>query len=229
MDILTGAIGVYNDHLDAAIAANPDANWRTSGKPTKANPNGEDVPFFKANAPEWIGNYLKWRRANPHLTVWTLPGTDDVPAIEVDFVAEVDDGLKVRGFIDRVFHNHQENSELIVDLKSGKTAQASPLQLAFYRLGIRERFGVDIRYGAYYDARKGGLDALYDLDQFPPDLILRWVRNMARAVLLNDYTPNVSRDCSWCDVKGHCYVWQPGVERPAGYGVSTPHVAFDLS
>ena len=191
MDILTGAIGVYNEHLDAALAEKPDANWRTSGKPTKANPNGEDAAFFKANAPEWIANYLKWRRANPHLSVWTLPGTD-VPAIEVDFVAHVQDGLKVRGYIDRVFHNHDDNSLLIVDLKSGKTAQPSPLQLAFYRYGILERFGEDVRFGAFYDARKGGLDAQYDLDQFPPDLILRWVRNMARAVMLNDYTPNVS-------------------------------------
>jgi hypothetical protein len=74
---------------------------------------------------------------------------------------------------------------------------------------------VDIKWGSFYDARNATLDAKYDLDQFPPDLVRRWIRNMQRSVNMYDFTPNVGMHCSWCGMKDeHCYVWSPTAPRP---------------
>lgn len=206
-------IDAFDESFEAALAARPDEVWKVGGKATKALPNKEDADFWRSESKVWINKYFKWRMANPHLQVWTLPTGQ--PAIEVDFSVKVPNSDVVcKGYIDRIFIDTRSERLLIVDLKSGKTAQPSPLQLGFYRLGILQLFGIDIRYGSFYDARAGALDAEYDLDQFPPEMISRWLRNADKAIRLNLLTPNVSRDCSWCSVKDHCYVWNPGIPRP---------------
>lgn len=208
-------IAAFHQYMDEALAEKPDAVWRTSGRPSKAWPNGEDEQFWRTSGEQWLQKYYQWRLANPTMRLWTIPGTDE-PAIEMSVVVQVPDStITLKGFIDRVFHNVENGTLHIVDLKSGKNPQPSPLQLCFYRLGIKQQFDVDIRYGSYYDARSGGLDAIYDLDQFPPDLVSRWIRNMSRTIELGDYTPNIGRHCDWCSHKPDCYVWNPDVERPA--------------
>lgn len=214
MDPIIAGRQAFHDTLDEELAFQPDANWRVAGKnkPTKAAPNGEDEKFWRDNGPKWVEKYAQWRFKNPDLQVWMLDGV--TPAIELEINVEVSPGIILKGSIDRVFHQISTDDLHIVDLKSGKSAQSSPLQLGFYALGLHQQFGVNVRWGSFYDARKGELDARYDLNQFPPDLIRRWLRNMDRAVKIGDFTPNVGRDCAWCGMKPHCYVWNPDVERP---------------
>lgn len=217
MSHVTTAVAAFNEYLDAEMAAKPDATWRVSGKrkATKTKPEtaGEDLVFWKANAPVWLQGYHDWRMANRNMRIWETP--QDVPAIELSFLVPIP-GIErqFRGFIDRIFRDTNTGFLHVVDLKSGKNGSPSALQLAYYAYAVKQMWGEDIAYGSYYDARKGGLDATYDLRQFPADLVTRWLRNMHRAVTLGDYTPNISRDCSWCDVKAACFVWNPDVERP---------------
>lgn len=202
----------FHRYMDEALAEHPDKVWRTAGKATKAQPNGEDETFWRDMGPKYLELYHKWRMSNHYYVPWEYaPGEY---AIEMAITVEVD-GSTLKGYIDRVFKDTRDGSLLIVDLKSGKSKQTSPLQLGFYRLGILQQFGVDIRYGSYYDARGGSLDAKYDLDQFSPDLVRRWIRNMQRSINLYDFTPNVGMHCSWCGMKDeHCYVWSPTAPRP---------------
>lgn len=196
--------------FDSLLDQHPQAEWRMSGAKTKS-PENEN--FWRTNGPKWVEGYYKWRMANPYYRVATLPNGS--PAIEVAFNVKVPNSdVVVKGYADRVFIDTRDDSKLIVDLKSGKTGQASPMQLGFYRLGWSLLFGEDIRWGAYYDARKASLDAIYDLDQFPVDMIARWLRNADKQIRQNIFLPDVSRDCGWCSVREHCYIWNPEVPRP---------------
>lgn len=200
----------FHQSLDDALRSDTTSEWRMSGAKTK-NPENEE--FWRENGPKWVRDYYKWRMANPFYILATLP--DGSPAIEVAFNVKVPGSdIVVKGYADRVFIDTRDDSKLIVDLKSGKTAQASPMQLGFYRMGWSLLFGEDIRWGAYYDARKASLDAIYDLDQFPVDMIARWLRNADKVIKQNLLIPNVSRDCGWCSVRDHCYVWNPEIPRP---------------
>jgi len=215
MGHVANAVAAFNEYMDTELAEKPDAHWRVSGakKPTKAKPNGEDADWFKEQAPVWLDAYYKWRLSNMHYQPWITP--EGVPAIELALMVSIPGtDRRYRGYLDRLFVDTRDESLLIVDLKTGKTPQASSLQLASYAFALRQQFGIDVRFGSYYDARNGGLDAVYDLAQFPDDLIARWLRNMDRAVQLNDYTPHISKECGWCDVREHCFVWNPDVERP---------------
>lgn len=207
---LQRGINTFITTFDELTSAQPDAEWRMSGAKTKSPENAD---FWLKNGPKWVEGYYKWRMANPHYVLEMLP--NGAPAIEVGFNVKVPNSdVVVKGYADRVFKDLRDDSRLIVDLKSGKTAQASPMQLGFYRLGWKLLFGDDIRWGAYYDARKGALDAIYDLDQFPVDMIARWLRNADKIISNNLLIPNISRDCGWCSVREHCYVWNPQVPRP---------------
>lgn len=195
----------------SVLTENADDTWRASGAKTKSPENAD---FWLANGPKWVEGYYKWRMANPHYRLAMLPDST-TPAIEVAFNVPVPNSdIVVKGFADRIFDDIRDDTKLIVDLKSGKSAQSSPLQLGFYRLGWKILTGEDIRWGAFYDARKGALDAIYDLDQFPVDMIARWLRNADKQIRLNILLPDVGRDCGWCSVREHCYVWNPEVPRP---------------
>ena len=213
--LVTGALRVFHDTFDAEHAKHPaDATWRVGGKASKANPNKEDAAFYRGKAAEWIAAYVKWRRSNPQFDIWHTP--EGVPAIELTVRVYIP-GTRIllRGSIDQVLQNFDEGELHIVDRKSGSSAQVSALQLAFYRLALWLQFGVRVRYGSYYSVREGRLDALYDLEQFSDEQLMRYLRNMKRSVVdLRDFTPSISRDCGYCDVRKHCYVWSPEVPRP---------------
>ena len=202
----------FLEEFDRLLAVGDNGGeWRMSKAKTK---NPENADFWRTNGPKWVEGYYKWRMANPHYRLATLPD-GHTPAIEVAFNVQVPNSdVIVKGYADRVFIDTRDDSKLIVDLKSGSSAQTSPMQLGFYRMGWSLLFGEDIRWGAYYDARKGALDAIYDLDQFPVEMISRWLRNADKTIRLNLLTPNVGRDCGWCSVREHCYLWNPEVQRP---------------
>lgn len=207
---LQAGIDTFVGSFTDALSQRPDADWRMSKAKTK---NPENAEFWLSNGPRWVEGYYKWRLANPHYQIARLPNGE--PAIEVAFNVKVPNSdVVVKGYADRVFDDMRDGTKLIVDLKSGASAQPSPMQLGFYRMGWSLLFDEDIRWGAFYDARKEQLDAIYDLDQFPPDMIARWLRNADKQIRQNIFLPNVSRDCGWCSVKDHCYIWNPEVPRP---------------
>jgi len=204
--LMTAHAAFLEDFQTRLIQEEPSAGWKSSGRKTKALPSGEDDQFWITKGPELVDGYAKWREKNPHLQPWVAPNGQ--PGIELGFnIAVPGTDVLLRGYVDRVFQDNNNGSLLIVDLKSGARSQTSDLQLHFYRIGLRHALGVDIAYGAYYNARKGELDGISELTQFPEERVFRWVRNMLKTIELNLLVPSVGMSCSWCGVKDFCPQW----------------------
>jgi DNA helicase II / ATP-dependent DNA helicase PcrA len=113
----------------------------------------------------------------------------------------------VRGRIDRVDRHPDGNLELI-DYKTGapKTAEelSDDVQIALYRIGVREAWDVDAADGSYWyvlDDEKvtvgGEAD---DLER-----VERTVLDVARGITDQDFEPRPSfENCSWCDYRLIC-------------------------
>ena len=50
--------------LDFSIA-------RVAGRATKEFPNKEDANWWNTKGPEWVENYILWRKNNPDWKIWT--------------------------------------------------------------------------------------------------------------------------------------------------------------
>ena len=115
---------------------------RVGGRATKANPNKEDATFWQSKGPEWVEAYIAWRKQNSNWKIWTAP--DGNPGIELALTPVVA-GVPVKMIIDRVF---EVNGELvIVDLKTSQNTPSSTLQLGFYKLGLEQQFGIEVKWG----------------------------------------------------------------------------------
>lgn len=193
----------FDKHL---AEVEPGAHIRSAGRPTKANPNGEDAVWWQANAPAFIQSWITWRQNNPNLHILNLDGT---PGIELEVKATVDvDGKDVllKGFIDRVFTDANTGDLLIVDLKTGRNAPA-PLQLAFYRRAMKQTYGIDAGFGGYWMAREGTLSTIHDLSQYPDAVVDYWIAQTYRGITNGIFLPQVSSLCKGCGVQKHCYVF----------------------
>lgn len=172
----------------------------------------EDKAWWLKNGPSMVHSYYVWRQNNPNLGIWHTP--DGTPAIELQCNIKLPDGTILKAFIDRVFEDKNTGQLLIVDLKSGKTNPPTSLQLAVYRLCLEETFGVSPKHGAFWMARTGTLDTIHNLDTIPPEMVSRWLRDVKKAIDMRIFVPHLSKDCSWCGVKQHCYAQNPSLPRP---------------
>lgn len=192
----------------------PSSQIRASGRPSKANPNGEDEQWWLANGPGMVDNYVEWRKRSGW-KIWETP--DGQPAIELPILANVGIDLPLKMYIDRIFVSGGmwlPRGELdIVDLKSGARSPVSDLQLGIYRVGILETFGVRIDWGSYFDARKGELSPPVNLKRYTPALICHWFRQQYDALKAKIFIPNLSSWCRACGHRDYC----------AAYGGSNAH------
>jgi RecB family exonuclease len=209
---LAAGYRAFEETFLGEIAKHPaDATWRKAGKPTKANPNGEDKDWWAVAGLEMTKAYYDWRIAHPNLVVWETP--QGVPAIELAVNITLPDGTMFKGFIDRIFQDFDSGELMVVDTKSGKTTPP-PIQLAMYRMAIEQTFGFGPRYGAYWMGRQGTLDTVHDLDKYPPKMVSRWLRDTRKMIDLGLFVPHVSRDCGWCGIREHCYTQNVDAFKP---------------
>ena len=198
-----------NKYWDAAWAAQQQeqltktgvdqAQWRASGRATKANPNKEDGDWWNVNGSAMVDSWIAWRNGTHPLVLWEpQPG---VPAIELALTPIWND-IPVQMHIDRVMIN--EDGELIVvDIKTGARTPSSDLQLAFYAAGMEEMFGIRPRYGAYWMGRTGQTDELIDLDYIKKEDIIDIVTKFDTARKAELFMPNLNH-CIMCNVKNEC-------------------------
>lgn len=198
-----------NKYWDAAWAAQQQeqltktgvdqAQWRASGRATKANPNKEDGDWWNVNGSAMVDSWIAWRNGTHPLVLWEpQPG---VPAIELALTPIWND-IPVQMHIDRVMIN--EDGELIVvDIKTGARTPSSDLQLAFYAAGMEEMFGIRPRYGAYWMGRTGQTDELIDLDYISKEDIIDIVTKFDTARKAELFMPNLNH-CVMCNVKNEC-------------------------
>ncbi|WP_068271876.1 RecB family exonuclease [Aldersonia kunmingensis] len=124
---------------------------------------------------------------------------------------ELDDGVLLRGFIDRI--DVATNGALrVVDYKTGRVPsemreQSALLQMKFYALIVLRTRGILAKQLRLLYLSSG------DILTYEPDAeeLLRFERTLSamwRAILAagatGDFRPNPSRLCNWCDYKALC-------------------------
>ena len=195
-------LAAFRETLEAEIAKAPNGPWRAGGRASKAYPNKEDKLWWLAEGPTMVHNYYNWRQQNPNLDIWHTP--EGVPAIELGVAVTLPGDVVLKSYIDRVFVDKATGQTMIVDLKTGIPPQAG-LQLAVYRLALQEQFGEAPRYGAFWMARQGTLDKVYDLNTYPIPMVQRWMRDVKKAIDMQIFVPHVNMMCDYCGVKKFCY------------------------
>jgi hypothetical protein len=172
---------------------------RVGGRATKANPNKEDATFWQSAGPMWVEGYINWRKANPNWKIWTAP--DGNQGIELALTPVIK-GVAVKMIIDRVF---EVNGELvIVDLKTSQQTPTSNLQLAFYRLGIQEAFGVNVKWGSYYMSRGNALSDMVDISDYTTEKMEYLIQTFDKARKAAVFLPNTNSCQYMCGLTDFC-------------------------
>lgn len=174
-------------------------NARVGGRATKANPNKEDVTFWQTAGPRWVEGYIAWRKANPDWKIWTAP--DGNPGIELALTPVVE-GVPVKMIIDRVF---EVNGELvIVDLKTSQQTPTSSLQLGFYKLGLEQYFGIEVKWGTYYMSRGNNISDMVDLSEYTYDKMEYLITQFDKARKSAIFLPNTNSCQYMCGLTQFC-------------------------
>jgi hypothetical protein len=174
-------------------------NARVGGRATKANPNKEDVNFWQTQGPRWVDGYINWRKANPNWKIWTAP--DGNKAIELALTPVVND-VQVKMIIDRVF---EVNGELvIVDLKTSQNTPTSSLQLGFYKLGLEQQFGIEVKWGTYYMSRGNNISEMVDLSEYTYDKMEYLIETFDKARKAALFLPNTNSCQYMCGLTEYC-------------------------
>jgi len=172
---------------------------RVGGRATKANPNKEDQNFWQAKGPEWVQAYIAWREHNNNWKIWVAP--DGNPGIELALTPVVS-GVPVKMIIDRVF---EVNGELvIVDLKTSQNTPTSSLQLGFYKLGLEQTFGVEVKWGTYYMSRGNNISEMVDLSEYTYDKMQYLIETFDKARQSGVFLPNTNNCQYMCGLTQYC-------------------------
>lgn len=174
-------------------------NARVGGRATKANPNKEDIGYWKTQGPMWVEQYIAWRKQNPNWKIWTTP--DGRPAIELELIPVVAD-VPVKMVIDRIFD--VDGQLVIVDLKTSKNTPTSTLQLGFYKLGLEETFDVKINWGNYYMSRGSNTVEMVDLSGYTYEKMEYLVKGFDKARRAGVFLPNTNSCQYMCGLTAHC-------------------------
>lgn len=188
----------------AWVAAKGDidlTNARVGGRETKANPNKEDVVFWNTSGPKWVDGYIAWRKANPNWQIWTAP--DGNKGIELSLTPVVK-GVQVKMIIDRVFYEVNTGELVIVDLKTSQKTPTSNLQLAFYKLGLEQTFGIEVKWGTYYMARGNSVSDMVDLSEYTNDKMEYLIETFDKARKAALFLPNTNSCQYMCGLTQYC-------------------------
>lgn len=172
---------------------------RVGGRATKANPNKEDVNFWQTAGPRWVEGYVAWRQANPNWKIWIAP--DGNPGIELALTPVVA-GVPVKMIIDRVFE--VDGQLVICDLKTSQQTPSSSLQLGFYKLGLEQTFGVEVKWGNYYMARGNSTSDMVDLSEYTYDKMEYLIKQFDTSRKAGIFLPNTNNCQYLCGLTEHC-------------------------
>ena len=174
-------------------------NARVGGRATKANPNKEDQTFWKSAGPKWVQGYIAWRELNKNWKIWVAP--DGNPAIELALTPVVA-GVPVKMIIDRVFD--VDGQLVICDLKTSQQTPSSTLQLGFYKLGLEQTFGMEIKWGNYYMARGNSTSDMVDLSGYTYDKMEYLIKQFDMARKTGVFLPNTNNCQYMCGLTEFC-------------------------
>jgi hypothetical protein len=135
-----------------------------------------DVPQYTARCLE-----AEWQIAE-------LPNGEK--ALELPFEIEFDECI-VRGHVDRVLHYPSMDADVVEDLKTGSPDdEVDVRQLALYRIGVLECYGIDIVYGRYWFTKLDRPGQWTDLRRYTREYIEEQYTMLARAIKAGIFLPN---------------------------------------
>lgn len=192
--------------VDAARALLPSAWQRVRAEEPAvdelfaADADGNDFAEWMASAATLVGNYFSLE--DP---------TRLEPAAREEFIEVVVDGLRLRGYVDRLDVTPAGDIR-VVDYKTGSTPreafEAKALfQMKFYALVLwRTRGVVPRQLRLMYLADSDTLSYAPEADElvrFERTVMAIWAA-IQRAMQTGDFRPSPSRLCEWCDHKALC-------------------------
>ena len=197
---------IFNAHFDVCIQEELDryggewttADFRASGRASTAWPNKEDEKWWRANGPTFVGNWMIYRDRTGKDFYRDEAGE---PAIELEATVQLG-GLPVKVIIDRLFTGPY--GMVLVDIKSGAQMPKDSMQLGIYAEALDQTYGYKVKYGQFFDARKGVTSATYDLSAWTKprlDYVFASVRKIQTEQI---FLPNPSNMCSACPVRDYC-------------------------
>lgn len=185
-----------------------EADVRAGGRATKQYPNKEDEQWWFDNGLGMVNAWEQWRN-NSGWKIATIgsDGKSVEPAIELAIDVEIAE-LSVKMVIDRVMYiptagTLTRENFVVLDLKSGKSAPKSDLQLALYATGIELVYGFRPRWGTYWMARDGVNSPIIDLDQYPKEMFEDIFAKFKLARDNGVFMPNLNH-CVMCSVVEYC-------------------------
>ena len=203
-------IAAFHEYVSQKETELADKPWRAGGRASKKYPEKENRDWWMAEGPSMVHNWYNWRMTNPNIDVWTTP--DGQPAVELGVNVPLPGGVILKAYIDRIMVDTNTGETIIVDLKTGQPPK-SGLQLAVYRLALQQQFGIAPQFGAYWMARGGTLDTVYDLTFYGDDMVARWMRDVKKSIDQELYVPNMTMMCNSCGVKESCYAYSGNMEH----------------
>ena len=178
----------------------PRAEWKASGRASKAWPEKEGERWWRENGPLMLQRYRTWQRNAP-LDIWIDPHGNPAIEIKVSFTLGT---TPVEGYIDRVYQTRDTKPRLIlVDLKTGREPKGID-QLGIYRLGLRATLGVDVNLGSYYMAKEALSTPPADLTVFDNGRLEYEFSQAFRLIKAGEFIPNRGMLCDHCGVRRYC-------------------------
>ncbi len=186
----------------------PAEDWRTSGRRSKALPDGEDLEFWQAEGLRQVETYLDWYKRSGW-QIATMP--DGKPGIEWE-AEVVFGGAHVRLVIDAVYQlnlppwtDATPDTLVVVDYKTGSRNPATgPIQLGLYASAIEKVYGIRPKWGAIYMSRKGELADLVDLTPWSIEFYDYQFAAMDAHIETGYLPPTVGDHCGFCSFKDYC-------------------------
>ena len=201
---------LFMRHFEDAIAsevernANDPSAWKASGRTSKEWPNGEDRSWWEAKGPGMVAAWIRWRKANPDLKLWTTPDGDLAVELEIK-VQFADDLPATLMFIDRVFVRPTSGGLLVVDIKAGSFVPQDAMQLGVYATGVELAYDMRPDAGGYWMARKPEAMSPVSLDGYGQRYLAHQQRQFLRGVEQEVFLPKPSNLCGSCSVRDSCY------------------------
>ena len=193
-------VEVFAKHVELAESRTGVAaqEWRIGGRRTKANPDGEDLDFWRAEGLRQVHDYLEWFEKSGWL-IATMP--DGKPGIEWE--AEVSfGGRPVKLIVDAIYQ--AGSSLVVVDYKTGARSPYGMLQAGLYASAIERVYGVRPKWGAFYMTRKAALSDLVDLSPWSMEFFDYEFGALNAFIDTGYFPPNVGDHCGWCSFADYC-------------------------
>lgn len=206
----------WNEELDRFKEEQPDLSLWMKPPPIKTAEKAIDSVYKRFKARD-IPNYIR-RCEEADWEIYKFPNGD--LALELDFTVDFN-GVVVRGTVDRIQWWPSNKLITIEDTKTGSPDdEADARQLGLYRLGIQERYGLNVTRGRYWFTKVDRGGEWVDLRRYDWDYLAGTYLTLNEIIGQNLFLPNPGKQCKLCDVRPWCEEmgWlKPGEELDGSY------------